>query len=262
MTAIEQSAAAVAYIRYVLKYLGLTPSALARKAKVSSSTLTRALNNPRYRFTLSLSTLKKIADETGVSYIPFLESEDLATLNIALNHDARMFDSSKWEEIPTENQEYAPVIGEVAIGEWKEIEAYDEYDLLPAYVRLSFHAPKDSFTVHVKGDSANAVAEDGEMLLCYRVRNTSDLPDPDLNLVIVERRHENGALIELSLRLALRLGENGTWDLRGFSRDKRFQTSVMSRLDGSDGTRLLGVVSYVIREIRGPIRLERPPPKN
>lgn len=54
------------YIRAVLAATGLSATALAAKTGIASSTLTRALNNPDHKFRLSLTTLNKIRDATGV----------------------------------------------------------------------------------------------------------------------------------------------------------------------------------------------------
>lgn len=63
---------ALAYVRHVLKELQVSPSALALKAGIASSTLTRPLNNDAHEFLLSLTTLEKIKAASGVDYAPFL----------------------------------------------------------------------------------------------------------------------------------------------------------------------------------------------
>lgn len=56
------------YVRRVMTETGLSPTALAELAKVSSSTLTRPLNNPRHPHSVSRRTLDKIRDATGIDY--------------------------------------------------------------------------------------------------------------------------------------------------------------------------------------------------
>jgi transcriptional regulator with XRE-family HTH domain len=69
------NAAALAYVRSVLKETRLTPHALATKAGISPSTLSRALNDPKHKFTLSLATIEKIAAASGINPGPFLQKD-------------------------------------------------------------------------------------------------------------------------------------------------------------------------------------------
>ena len=61
------------YLKYVIQKTGLTASAIAKKAGLSSTTLTRPLSNEDYNFELSTRTLRKIEEATGVSYAGFQE---------------------------------------------------------------------------------------------------------------------------------------------------------------------------------------------
>lgn len=61
------------YLNRVMSELGITASALAERAGVSNTTLTRPLNNPAHKFRLSNTTLEKIRAATG---IPFFSSEN------------------------------------------------------------------------------------------------------------------------------------------------------------------------------------------
>lgn len=58
--------AALAYVNTLLSETGLDLTNLARRAGVSSTTLTRFHNNPRYTNSLSARTLKKLSDATGI----------------------------------------------------------------------------------------------------------------------------------------------------------------------------------------------------
>lgn len=60
------------YVRTVMARTGLSATALANRAGIASTTLTRAMNDPHHKFQLSLSTLQKIQAATG---IPFLDPE-------------------------------------------------------------------------------------------------------------------------------------------------------------------------------------------
>ncbi len=80
----EGESATLLYLRHVLEETGMSPSALAKSVGISSTTLTRPLNNPSYKFNLSTSTLEKIAKYTGISLAPFFENPDLASKTLAL----------------------------------------------------------------------------------------------------------------------------------------------------------------------------------
>lgn len=65
------------YVRHVLKELGdIAPSALAQRAGISPTTLTRPLSDKNHKFDLSLKTITKIADATGISPTPFMSEAD------------------------------------------------------------------------------------------------------------------------------------------------------------------------------------------
>jgi transcriptional regulator with XRE-family HTH domain len=69
-------AATLAYIRHVMAQGGQTAGGLARMAGVSASTLTRALNDPNHKFTLSMKTIEKIATFSKISPAPFFQAKD------------------------------------------------------------------------------------------------------------------------------------------------------------------------------------------
>src|SRR5690349_8457032 len=64
--------AAIAYVDALMRETGLDLTNLARRAGVSSTTLTRFHNDPRYNNSLSARTLKKLRDVTGVPMPPSL----------------------------------------------------------------------------------------------------------------------------------------------------------------------------------------------
>lgn len=59
-----------AYVRRVLAQTGLSPTALAERVGVSSTTLTRPLNSPEYPHSISRRTLDKIRAVTGIDFEP------------------------------------------------------------------------------------------------------------------------------------------------------------------------------------------------
>jgi phage repressor protein C with HTH and peptisase S24 domain len=64
--------AAIAYVAALVRETGLDLTNLARRAGVSSTTLTRFHNDPGYTNSLSARTLKKLSDATGVPLPPDL----------------------------------------------------------------------------------------------------------------------------------------------------------------------------------------------
>lgn len=58
-------AATIAWLRKVLSETGLSPSELAKLAKVSSTTLTRPLNNPDHPHAIGGRTIAKVARAVG-----------------------------------------------------------------------------------------------------------------------------------------------------------------------------------------------------
>lgn len=59
------------YARHAIEQLKTSPSGLAEKIGVSSTTLTRPLNSKDHKHVLGRQTLDKIAAATGISYGPF-----------------------------------------------------------------------------------------------------------------------------------------------------------------------------------------------
>lgn len=67
--------AALSYIRHVMTEKNMSAAALANVSGISPSTLTRALNNPKHKFTLSTKTLEKIASFSNISPAPFFNGD-------------------------------------------------------------------------------------------------------------------------------------------------------------------------------------------
>jgi lambda repressor-like predicted transcriptional regulator len=97
-------AASLAYIRHVIAETGLSAGGLAKSAGVSASTLTRALNDPNHRFTLSMRTIEKIATFSKINPAPFLE-EPSRTLPGRLRDDPRK-NRSNWASRRSLREQY------------------------------------------------------------------------------------------------------------------------------------------------------------
>lgn len=68
MLSMEESDAdpALQFIRALIDHLGTTPSELAAKAGLASTTLTRPLNDPVHKYRVSRKTIDRLIDYTGV----------------------------------------------------------------------------------------------------------------------------------------------------------------------------------------------------
>jgi Predicted transcriptional regulator len=62
----------LAYVRYIMAAKKLSPSGLAELAGLSSTTLTRPLNDPDYKFAISSRTIQSIEAVAEITYAEFL----------------------------------------------------------------------------------------------------------------------------------------------------------------------------------------------
>ena len=62
----EPADEARAFLTHALQVSGLKPHALAKKAGVAPTTITRPLNDPEFKFTPKPATLRKIAEAAGL----------------------------------------------------------------------------------------------------------------------------------------------------------------------------------------------------
>lgn len=245
---LSPEAAALAYVRFVLKQMDISPSALAQGAGISSTTLTRPLNKPGHKFAISTPTLNKIAQFSGISFAPFFDAPSTEAINDAVLFKPEIvFDPTKWpnETHDLQDMEFTLFAGEVAAGHWREVEASDFLRFGPLDLRLSRTRPKDTFACMVRGTSINRVAQDGEILLCIKHEAAGDRPG---EVAIVERLSEDGRLVELTAKRALQRGD-GSWILRYDSDDPRFQGELeVASLDDSTMVSIVGWVEYVVRQ--------------
>ena len=86
--------AALNYVRHVLSQERDTPSSLAKRVGISSTTLTRPLNSDDHKYTISMATLEKIKNETGYDPAPFF-AKDLNYLERTLD----FYSSEEYERV-------------------------------------------------------------------------------------------------------------------------------------------------------------------
>jgi transcriptional regulator with XRE-family HTH domain len=259
-------AAALTYVRFILQELKLSPSALAKLAGISSSTLTRPLNNERHKFMLSTKTIAKLAAASGINPAPFFRAASIADVTRDIYYAPDVYDERIWGKQP-ENDEDRPdstiIIGKVAAGVWQEprIAAIETH--MPLLLTSATYRARDCFAVYVSGSSINRVAKDGEVLFCIRTdawvewlqsrpwpkEHHPSWPYEPGDMIIIERRSAEGPLIELSAR-RIKASRAG-WRLETESDDPRYAEMAIE-ITGDDllaepQIRVLGRVDYVIK---------------
>ena len=99
--------AAIAYVDALVRETGLDLTNLARRAGVSSTTLTRFHNDPGYTNSLSARTLKKLSDATGIPLPASLGGAAATALSAGVNGF----------EIPRSGPRDLPVVGHARGGQ-------------------------------------------------------------------------------------------------------------------------------------------------
>ena len=168
-----------AFLTEALRVSGLKPYALAKKAGVAPTTITRPLNDPAFPFTPKAATLQKIATAAGVA-VPTA----LATM-AALRPETTEL----------------PLIGPVQAGAWLLIDdtAQDEPTFLTAALDRRYpHARQ--WLREVRGDSMNA-----RQIFPGDLVHIVDLAEAGINLnsgmiVEVTRYRDGGSLREITLK--------------------------------------------------------------
>lgn len=124
-----------AFLARALEASGLKPHALAKRAGVAPTTITRPLNDPEFKFTPKPATLRKIADAAGLD-VP-------AGLMVAA-------------PVPPSTQDL-PILGNIQAGAWLELDetVQTEPIFFTAVADRRYpHAPQ--WLREVRGDSMNA----------------------------------------------------------------------------------------------------------
>lgn len=215
------------FMRRALEASGLSPYALARKAGVAPTTLTRPLNDPQFKFVPKMATLSKIAEAAGIA-MPNLTAAPLTITPVTM---------------------LVPVVGEVRAGAWTEIQTAPslEEDVpvhLPEYERASL------FAVRVAGRSMDLKYADGTIVIAVPPAEAGVRVGDD----VIVRRHRNG-LAETTLKEVAQDGDG--YVLLPRSTDANFKPIRLTHaVDSQDGPEIIGVVIYSInprRSGRGPL---------
>lgn len=154
------------YIQSVLDQLEITPTELARRAKLASTTLTRFLNDPDVKHALSTRTLVKISQATGVPLPQRLASNIAEPINArpptktrgALNQN-----SSPGAFFPVKATLDLPLLGHVKAGKeglFIENGMVESYVERPSFLVGDFNA----YSVYVVDESMVPVFAHGHLL--------------------------------------------------------------------------------------------------
>lgn len=180
-----------AYVRHVMSELGLAATALAAKAGLSATTLTRPLNDPDHKFSISTSTLAKIGAASGISYSAFLRREESASAIARPSH---------------RRLRPAIVVATVEAGAWREVDEFDQSD--PEWIAVP---PDDKYpdatqdVYDVAGDSMNGLQPHpitpGSRVVAVRYDEIAGRsPLRDGLVVVVQRSRNDGQERELTIK--------------------------------------------------------------
>lgn len=200
---------------------------LAQEAGVSSTTITRPLNNLDYKFTPRLDTLMKVSRASGVELPEILRVLDAA------------------ETTPVSQS--IPVVGDVQAGAWRRIP--DEpviEESLPMNVRE--YEGASLFALRVVGRSMDEIYPDGTYVIC--------VPPAEAGLrigdMVVVRQSDATGRCETTLKELTRARDGSLW-LEPRSSDKSLKPLPLAvRPDADMGIDVIGiVVSTYAKQERG-----------
>lgn len=245
---------AKAYVKFVLDELKISPSRLAKMANISPTTLTRALNDPTHKFSLSMTTLGKIYKACGINFHPFFESQDFAELSLAPFTSKTMYDDS-WgsganateDDLAKVSEGSTIVIGVTGAGIWKTPELVRIEDEGLILLSVSGVREADTFALRVGDDTGEPFVHKGEHVICTR-RKAEKWSLGHGDLVVVERRRDEGYLMEITLRRVIET-PNGNPHLRFDNPETKIKEIIEMDHDFKDRAdlKIIGSVNYVVR---------------
>lgn len=183
--------AAIAYVDMLVRETGLDLTNLARRAGVSSTTLTRFHNDPRYTNSLSARTLKKLSDVTGIP-LP-------ASLGGASNGAATPAGALSTHAVPQPGPRDLPVVGHARGGQ----EGYFfDNGLVESYVERPWFllGQSSAYAVYVNDGSMDPVLRHGQLV--YVSPTVPPTPGDD---VVVQLGDGQGLIKRLLRRTARHL---------------------------------------------------------
>ena len=182
----DQNESARDFLRLAVREAG-SAAALAKRARISPSTITRPLNDPDFRFTPKLSTLQKISVASGVP-LPG---------GLAISEPAPPVG------------DLMPVVGAVQAGAWLVVDdlAQEEPRRIAAARDSRFSPDVRQYLLEVRGDSMNALTVDnrpspifeGDFVQCVSTDDFGYAPQTG-HVIEFERTRDGGHLKEVTLK--------------------------------------------------------------
>ncbi|MND22641.1 hypothetical protein D3C80_130240 [compost metagenome] len=250
------------YVKFVLDEMKVSPSKLAKMAGLSPTTLTRALNDPTHKFTLSMSTIGKIYKASGINFHPFFESGDFVELSMAPYDRQDFYDEETWGEGSNIVREEPPVEGSTAvIGEaiagtytYPRIASVGEFGAL--WLRVPRSTQSNSFAVRAGDNNMAPYIKPGEYAVCLRVTEDKSVLTHG-SMVVVERWTASPRLMELTLR-RLVMPENARPYLKYENTidPKEDLVEISEDLSNTDDLKIIGVVLYAVRYVDNTVMRE------
>lgn len=160
------------YLRHVEAQTGEKLSVIARKAGVSSTTLTRPANDPEHKFQMKLETLRAVQKATGIPFGPF-QPQDAAD-------PPDTFDVIEPGAVAPSGTALVPIYDVAAsAGDGTEVGDYEpiaaSLSLPPDYLRRITKARlEDLSIISVKGDSMLPTLKDDDIVMLDRSKTNTD----------------------------------------------------------------------------------------
>jgi transcriptional regulator with XRE-family HTH domain len=228
----------------------MSATALAKRAGISQTTLTRALNDRRHKFSLSVKTLEKIYQASGISPARFLGPGDWSKENLPLFHlsdtEPGVFSDITGPFSGGQKLNQTVIAGRIAAGQWREVSVLDVARFRTVNMRHSLYLPSECFVCVVDDDSVNKKAQSGEYLYCIRLDALETALGSE-SLVIVERRSDDGLKTELTARLLAAV--DGGWTLSFATTNKKLKDVLKIKDLNSSKTRIMGRADFVFRPL-------------
>lgn len=148
----------IRYLEYVKQHSGRTLTAIAREAGISSTTLTRPVNDPEHPYEVKIQNIEKVSQVTGIPFQPFKDSDTSTPLEIPNGDPA----PQGTHLIPIYNVEASAGNG-AHIG--------DEYQVASlsfpeGYLqRITRAQPRNLAVISVKGDSMTPTLFDDDVVM-------------------------------------------------------------------------------------------------
>lgn len=192
-----------AWVRQICDDLSITYTELAKRARIDPATLTRFMNNPRYKPNLSDTTIQKIAEAVHreppvtVSELPLQRVMPAATVKVVGTASAGL-----WKDVSVIAGEDF-VHEEIPVIESRRYAGYRQYALLVEGPSINRKIPDGRYAICVAWDELGGELKDGQYIHVERNR---------------------GGLQEVTIKKVRVI--NGRVELWPDSTDPRFQTPI------------------------------------